>query len=129
MIKNALMTFGVSVGACSALIFVALTGCLLFLSFGAVVVRSSQGIVVTPLVFNDGHLMSLDNLDGLKADEISNDLTKNIVLMAYKGAGDLFSFLASSFSAPLTNNPPEMVPFILVRHIMDGSDPSSGFYP
>jgi hypothetical protein len=129
MIKNALMVFGVSVGAYSALIFGVLTGCLLFLSSGAVAVRSSQGIILTPLVFNDGHLMSLNDFDGLKVDEISNDLTKNIVLMADKGADDLFSSLINSFSTALTNNSLELVPFILVRHIMDGSDPSSGFYP
>ena len=129
MIKNALMAFGMSVSAFSALIFVALTGCLLFLNSGAFVVRISQGIVETPLVLNNSHLMLLDSEDYLKADELSDDITYNIFLQADNGIGDLFTFLTSSLNAPLTNTPLELVPFILVRHIMDGSNPSLGFYP
>ena len=129
MIKNALMAFGVSVSAFSALIFCALTGCLLFLSSGAFVVRSSQGTVETPLVLDNSHLMLLDNEDHSKADELYNVITYNIFLQADNGIGDLFTFLTSSLNAPLTNTPLELVSFILVRHIMDGSNPSLGFYP
>ena len=127
MIRNTLMTFGV--GVFMVLFFSSLTGCLLFLSSGAAVMRSSQSIVVTPLVFNDAYLKLFDDENDVEISVLSSNLVDSNLAWADSVAGKLLPFLASFFVVNLLNAPLKLANFILVSPVIDGSDPSYGFYP
>jgi hypothetical protein len=129
MIKTALMAFGVSAGALSALFFGALTACLLFISSGAAVARNTQGIVATPLVLDarvatpagdkgDDEIYSVP-IDGSQTGDVHFD----------DGTGAILPFLADDIAVASFETPRGLAAFVAVRPAIDGSDPSAGFYP
>jgi hypothetical protein len=119
MIKNALMAFGVSAGAISALFFGALTACLLFLGSGAAVARNAQGIVATPLVLDA-------RVAAPQGDEYDDSID---VVQAEVGAGRILPLLIDDFGALVLYSPRGLRGDIAAHPAMDGSDPSAGFYP
>ncbi len=118
MIKNALMAFGVSAGAASALFFGALTACLLFLGSGAAVARNAQGIVATPQV-----------LDARGATPTGDEHYDADVVHVDHGTGAILPFLVDDFSGPVSKTLRGLDGDIVAQPAMDGSDPSAGFYP
>lgn len=129
MIKSALMAFGVSAGAISALFFGALTACLLFIGSGAAVARNAQGIVATPLVLD----ARVATPKGDEHDDEIDVVQVEVVcfgVVCFDGVADVtLPFLSDDFGAPVANSPRGLVGDMMAPSAMDGSDPSAGFYP
>ena len=134
MIKTALMAFGVSAGALSALFFGALTVCLLFISSGASVARNAQGIVATPLVL-DARVATPagdkddDEIDGVQIDGVQASDVSVVAAHFDDDAGATLPFLVVDFAVAASQTPSGLAAIFVARLAMDGSDPSAGFYP
>ena len=134
MIKTALMAFGVSAGALSALFFGALTVCLLFISSGASVARNAQGIVATPLVL-DARVATPagdkddDEIDGVQIDGVQAGDVSVVAAHFDDDAGATLPFLVVDFAVVASQTPSGLAAIFVAWLAMDGSDPSTGFYP
>jgi hypothetical protein len=134
MIKTALMAFGVSAGALSALFFGALTACLLFISSGAAVARNTQGIVATALVL-DARVATPagdkgdDEIDSVQIDSSQTGDVHFVAAHFDDGTGAILPFLADDIAVASFETPRGLAAFAAVRPAIDGSDPSAGFFP